>query len=352
MFVFVGTYTRQPQGHAEGIYGFDFDPATGALNHVNTTSGVVNPSFLALDAASSNLYAVNEGDRGQVTAFRRDLETNGLQEINTQVSEGDGPCYVSVSGSGQHVLVANYGSGSVAALPVKEDGGLQPASSAVQHNGSGPNPDRQEGPHAHMIAPVPDGRFVLAVDLGQDRVIAYRLDPASGSLAAAGEPAGAHADPGAGPRHFAFTPDGRYVVVINELASTVTSYAYDAETGAMEPLQTESTLPSDFTGKNTTAQIIISPDGRFVYGSNRGDDSIAYWAIGDDGRLTFAGRVPSGGKEPRNFNIDPTGRWLLAANQNSDTIVTFRRDADSGTIEPTGDVANVPTPVCIVFAQT
>ncbi len=351
MFVYVGTYTRQPQGNGEGIYGYDFDPETGALRHVNTTTGVVNPSFLALDAEGRNLYAVNEGERGQVTAYRRDQETNALQEINTQGSEGDGPCYVSLSSTGKHALVANYGSGSIAALPLNEDGGLQPASSAVQHHGSSVNPDRQEGPHAHMIAPVPGGGYVLAVDLGLDRIFAYRLDPNSGTLAAADEPAGAHAEPGAGPRHFAFTPDGRIVVVINELASTVTSYEYESESGAMRPIQTESSLPEGFSGKNTTAQIVMSPDGRFVYGSNRGDDTIAWWSIDDTGHLHFAGRVSSGGKEPRNFNIDPTGRWLLAANQHSGTIVTFRRDAESGAIEPTGEVASVPAPVCIVFTQ-
>lgn len=349
MFIHVGTYTRQPQGHGEGIYGYDFDPDTGSLTHRQTTGGVVNPSFLALAADGQHLYAVNEGERGQVTAFRRDLATGELHELNTQVSEGDGPCYVSLSSSGKHVLVANYGSGSIAALPIQEDGGLQPASSAVQHHGSSVNPSRQEGPHAHMIAPAPDGKFILAVDLGLDRIFAYQLDPNSGTLTTAGEPAGANAEPGAGPRHFAATPDHRYVYVINELASTLTAYAYDSETAAMRPLQTESTLPADFEGQNTTAQVVISPDGRYVYGSNRGHDSIVFWAIGDDGGLTFAGRVPSGGKEPRNFNIDPSGRWLLAANQNSDAIVTFRRDADSGALEPTGDVTEVPTPVCIVF---
>ena len=351
MHVYVGTYTRQPQGHAEGIYAYQFDPSEGSLKHVQTTGEIVNPSFLALDAEGRNLYAVNEGERGQVTAFRRDPSGGGLSELNSQVSEGDGPCYVSVAASGDHVLVANYGSGSIAALPVTENGGLQPASGSVQHQGSSVNPDRQTGPHAHMIASTPDGRFVLAVDLGADRIIAYRLDPDSGTLTATADPAGARAEPGAGPRHFAFTPDGRHVFVINELASTITSYAYDGETGAMRPLQTESTLPDNFTGKNTTAQVVVSPDGRFVYGSNRGHDSIACWAIGDDGRLSFAGRISSGGKEPRNFNIDPSGRWLLAANQNSDTIVTFSRDAESGQIEPTGEITDVPTPVCIVFAE-
>jgi 6-phosphogluconolactonase len=242
MFIYVGTYSRPPQGNGEGIYGYRFDPDTGSLEHVHTTSGVVNPSFLALDREGRCLYAVNEGERGQVTAFQRDPDTGALSQINSQVSEGDGPCYVSVSFSGRYVLVANYGSGSVAALPVRDDGGLHPASSAVQHHGSSANPERQEGPHAHMIAPTPDNRFVLAVDLGIDRVVGYRLDDANGSLAAVGESAGAHAEPGAGPRHFAFTPDGRYVFVINELASTLTAYAYDGDTGALEPLQTESTL--------------------------------------------------------------------------------------------------------------
>lgn len=352
MFVYIGTYTRQPQGHGEGIYVYQFDPASGELTHVQTVSGVVNPSFLALDQQGRHLYAVTEGEEGQVTAFARDPESGELRELNSEASQGAGPCYVSLDTSGRYVLAANYGSGTVAALPIGEDGRVRPASGVVQHEGSSVNPDRQEGPHAHMIAPTSDGRFILAVDLGADEVIAYRLDATSGQLTRAEDAsAGARAEPGAGPRHFAFAPDGQTVYVINELDSTLTAYAYEREHGAMRALQTVSTLPDEFDGQNTTAQVVVSPDGRFVYGSNRGHDSIAIWAIQEGGTLTFAGRVSSGGKEPRNFNIDPSGRWLLAANQNSDTIVPFRRDADSGMIKPAGAMVEVPTPVCVVFSR-
>jgi 6-phosphogluconolactonase len=351
MFVYIGTYTKQPQGHGEGIYVYRFQPDTGAMTHVQTVSGLVNPSFLAVSSDGRNLYAVTEREEAHVAAFARDPQTGKLRALNSEVAHGVGACYVSLDHSGKFVLAANYGSGSAAALPIGDDGHLSPASSWVQHEGSSVHPERQEGPHAHMIAPAPDGRFVLAVDLGADRIIAYRLDESSGKLEPAEDPAaGARAEPGAGPRHFSFTPDGRYVYVINELASTLTAYAYDSATGAMNQLATVPTLPSNFEGENTTAQVVVSPDGKFVYGSNRGHDSIACWSIGPDGALTFVGCVSSGGTEPRNFNIDPSGRWLLAANQHSNTVVTFRRNPATGLIEQTGTVVNVPTPVCVVFA--
>lgn len=351
MFVYVGTYTKRPQGHGDGIYVCRFDPEAGSMTHVQTVSGVVNPSFLALSGDGRHLYSITEGEEAGVAAFSRNAESGELRELNSEAAQGIGACYISLDHSGRFVLVANYGSGTVAALPISRDGRLQPASSWVQHEGSSVHPDRQEGPHAHMIAPAPDGRFIFAVDLGADRIFAYRLDMSTGKLDPVDSAsAGARAEPGAGPRHFAFTPDGRYVYVINELASTLTAYAYEGATGAMRPLATVSTLPEDFDGQNTTAQVVVSPDGKFVYGSNRGHDSIACWAIGDDGMLTFVERVSSGGKEPRNFNIDASGNWLLAANQKSDSVVTFRRDPATGMIEFAGTVAQVPTPVCVVFA--
>lgn len=355
MFVYVGTYTEPPGGQASGIEVFRFDDGTGALMPVQTAIGVANPSFLvlgaggdALYAGERYLYAVNEGQEGKVTAFSRDAATGELTLINSQSSHGVDPCYVSLDASGRYVLVANYTSGSIAALPVNACGSLEPASSVVQHEGSSIIKGRQEGPHAHMIAPSPDGRAVLVADLGADEIVIYRFDESVGTL----EREGAFMlDRGAGPRHFAFSPDGRMLYVLNELNSTLSVFDYDAEQLAFPHRQTLSTLPTYFDGRNDCAHVLVSPDGRFVYGSNRGHDSIAIFAVDpDSGELTVSDIVSTGGKEPRNFAIDPSGEWLLAANQHSDTIVRLRRDQDSGGLSQIGEPVPVPTPVCIVFA--
>jgi 6-phosphogluconolactonase len=349
MFVYVGAYTEPPAGNAEGIYAFRFDGESGALELVQTVREVANPSFLVLSGDGQYLYAVNELDQGGVSAFSRDPDGGKLSSLNWQASHGASPCYISLDPSGRYALVANYTSGTVAALPIADDGSLEAASSVIQHEGSSIDPKRQGGPHAHMIAPTPDGRFVLATDLGTDQVMVYRLE--EGRLVPNPDgPSSASAEPGAGPRHFAFGTDGRTLYVINELSSTLTVYAYDSASGELSPRQTVSSLPEGFDGKNTCAQVVVSPDGRFVYGSNRGHNSIATWAIGDGGEVTLAGHEPTQGTDPRNFAIDPSGRWLLAANQRSDTIVHFRRDAESGLLTATGQVTQVPTPVAIVFA--
>jgi len=349
MFLYTGAYTDGGNGRAEGIGVHRFDPATGRIEHLQTLGNIVNPSFLALHANGHWLYSVAESPAaGSVVSYARDAGTGLLTELNRQSSEGRGPCYVSVSHAGGHALVANYGSGSVAALPLAADGSLEPASGAVQQEGSSVNPDRQEGPHAHMIAPSPDGRYVYVPDLGADRVVAYTLD-ATGRLIPQPD-GGATAEPGAGPRHFAFSPDGATCYVINELGATVTRYAYDAATGRLDPLQTESTLPEGFTDYNLCAHIVVSPDGRYVYGSNRGHDTIAVWAVGDDGALSFVERIPAGGRTPRNFALTPDGSWLLVANMDSDNVVATRRDAETGL--PTGEpvVNSIPSCCCLVFA--
>jgi 6-phosphogluconolactonase len=351
MFVYVGAYTEPPAGNGEGIYVFRFDPESGGLEPVLTVREVANASFLALSGDGRYLYAVNELDKGGVSAFGRDTGSGELSPLNWQASHGASPCYISLDARGRFALVANYTSGTIAALPVAEDGSLDAASSVIQHEGSSVDPKRQDGPHAHMIAPTPDGRFVLATDLGTDQIMIYQLDVESGRLVPNEDgPASVSAEPGAGPRHFAFGADGRTLYVINELSSTLSVYGYDGRTGELKPRQTVSSLPEGFDGKNTCAQVVVSPDGRFVYGSNRGHNSIAIWAIADGGEVSLAGHEPTQGTDPRNFAIDPGSQWLLAANQRSNTIVHFRRNPDSGLLKATGQVTQVPTPVAIVFS--
>ena len=354
-FVYVGTFTGP--GWAEGISVFRMDPAAGALAHEQTVAGVENPSFLALHPTQRFLYAVSEmsdAERrsgGSVVAFAIDLATGHLTILNRQPSGGAGPCHVSVDPAGRYALVANYGSGHVAALPIQHDGRLGAPTDVVEHTGRGPIPRRQEGPHAHFIATAPAGTFVLATDLGIDRVMVYRLDAAAGKLVPNDLPF-AQERSGAGPRHLAFHPSARFVYVLNEIDSTLSAFAYDAARGALRIVQTASTLPADFTGPNSTAQVVVHPTGRFAYASNRGHDSIVIFAIDQDtGRLTYVGHEPTRGRTPRNFNVDPTGTFLLAANQNSNTIVTFRIDHQTGRLAAAGPVAETPAPVCIELRQ-
>lgn len=350
MFVYVGAYTAPPMGKAEGLDVYRLDPASGALARVQTVPGVVNPSFLALDPQERFLFAVNEVERGGVSAFARDPATGELTPLNEQPTHGAAPCHLSVDPTGRFVLVANYGSGSVAVLPVGPDGRLGATTDVVQHEGRSAHPERQSGPHAHTIVPDPAGRHILAADLGIDQVVVYRLDDAAGRLVPHGR---FRAAPGAGPRQLAFGAGGRFVYVLNELDSTLTACAYDPAAGALQALQTVSTLPEGFAGENTCARVEVAPSGRFVYASNRGHDSIAHFAIDEStGRLTAAGHEPTGGRTPRHFALDPTGAWLLAANQGSDTIVTFRVDPATGRLAATHQAAQAPTPVCAVFGRS
>jgi 6-phosphogluconolactonase len=251
-----------------------------------------------------------------------------------------------VDSQGKNVLVANYGGGTSAVLPIQPDGRLAAPSSIIQHSGSSVNPERQEGPHAHSINLDAGNRFAFTADLGLDKVLIYRFDGAKGTLAPNAPPSVSTA-PGAGPRHFAFHPSGRYAYVINELDSTVTAFRYDGQSGTLTTLQAISTLPAGFSGDTTTAEVQVHPSGRFLYGSNRGHDSIAMFAIDPDtGRLTALGHQPTGGKTPRNFGIDPTGAYLLAANQDSDNLVLFRIE-ETGRLTSTGQAIQVPKPVCV-----
>ena len=348
MYVYVGTYTGAGQG--EGIYGFQFNPENGSLTPTEVVTDVVNPSFLAIDPTNRFVFAANETDPGSVSAFLRDLNDGGLHELNQESSHGAGPCYVSIDLPGRYAMVANYNDGTLAVYPIGEDGHLQPSSDVIRASGTGQDPDRQEGPHAHMVAPAPDGRHVLATDLGLDTITVYELDTDTGRLnPGSADGAVAHAESGAGPRHFAYAPDGGSVYVINELNSTITRYAF--ADGGLTAGQTVSTLPDSFHGENTTAQIAIPADGRHVYGSNRGHDSIAIFSVGEDGELTPVGHQLTGGQTPRNFALDPTGAWLLAANQSTGNVIVFRRDPETGLLDQTGDPVEVPSPVAILFAE-
>ncbi len=351
MFVYVGAYTEeQYNGKADGLSVFDFNPGSGVLSPLGVAANVANPSFLALDATGRFLYAVNELPEGGVSAFARNPKTGALTALNRQLSHGADPCYVSLAGAGRFALVANYTGGTVAVLPVNANGGLESATDVVRYEGSGPKP-QQDAAHAHMIAPDPSGRFILVTGLGTDSIYVYELDDA-GHLApnTPGTPV-VKEQPGAGPRHFAFAPDGRALYVLNELDSTLSSYAYDSARGALTHRQTVSTLPEEYTRENSCAHVVVSPDGRFVYGSNRGHDSIAVFAASENGTVTPIGHEPTQGKTPRGFALDPSGAWLLAANQDSDAIVTFRRDPETGALTATGDVVETPSPVAILFAE-
>jgi 6-phosphogluconolactonase len=350
--VYVGTYTH---GDSEGIYVYRIDISTGALGYSSKATGVENPSFLAVDPESRYLYSVCEvaefagQPTGVLKAYAISPETGELTYLNQQPSGGTVPCHVTVDQTGRFLLVANFGSGSVAALAILGDGRLGEATGFVQHEGSGVNPQLQDGPHAHSINLDPANRYALAPDRGIDKVLVYRLDLEGGRLVPNDEP-WASVKPGAGPRHFDFHPSGRYAYVINEIDSTITAFTYDGAKGRLREIHTVSTLPEDFEGSNTCADIHVSPSGRFVYGSNRGHDSIAIFAIDlSTGRLTHVDHEPTQGKTPRNFAIDPSGTLLLAANQDSDTIVTFRIDQETGKLEPTGHVANVPSPACLTL---
>lgn len=354
MVVYIGTYTGE---HSKGIYILEFNSETGGLRPVGVASDVPNPSFLAIHPNRRFLYAVNEiGEfsgmkTGAVSAFAIHPKTGLLTLLNQQSSGGSGPCHISLDRQGRYAFVANYGGGSVAALPIEADGRLAPATGFVQHTGNSVNPSRQEGPHAHSITPDPAGRFLIAADLGLDRLLVYRFDPKRGELTP-NDPPHASVAPGAGPRHFAFHPNGRYGYVINELANTVTAFQYDAKRGVLTEIQTISALPEGYTETSYTAEVVVHPSGKFLYGSNRGHDSIVIYAIQPEtGRLSLIGHRSTGGRTPRNFALDPSGKFLLAANQNSDNIVVFRIDAQSGKLEQVGDPIEVPTPICIRFLR-
>jgi 6-phosphogluconolactonase len=353
-FVYVGTYTEE-RSKSKGIYAYRFDPTTAEITAIGLVAETVNPSFLAVHPNHRFLYAVNEVSKykgqssGAVSAFAIDRVTGKLTLLNQAPSRGADPCYITLDKTGKYVLIATYTGGSIAVFHVLEDGRLGEASAFVQYQGHGKNPERQEGPHPHSIDLSPDNHFALVDDLGLDQVIAYRFDAAKGSLTP-NPPASIKVEPGAGPRHVAFHPSGKFAYVINEMQSTVTAFAYDASDGALRSLQTISTLPESFTGHNDDAEVQVHPSGKFLYASNRGHDSIAVFAIDRRrGTLTPIEDVPTQGKIPRSFAIDPTGSFLFVANQKSDNLVFFRIDARTGRLTSTGQMLEVAAPVCVKF---
>ncbi|MGD1080173.1 MAG: lactonase family protein [Candidatus Sulfotelmatobacter sp.] len=353
---YVGTYTAEGS-KSKGIYAFRFDADTDQIASLGLAAETTNPSFLVVHPNGRFLYAVNEiqnykgPNSGGVSAFSIDRATGKLTFLNEVPSRGADPCYITVDKTGKYVLVANYTGGSLAVFPVLKDGKLGEASAFLQHIGHGTNPERQEKAHAHSIDLSPDNRFAMADDLGLDELFVYKFDSANGSLTP-NNPPFAKLDPGAGPRHFALSPTGKFAYVIAEMQSTVTAFSNDEKRGTLHRLQTISTLPKDFAGQNDDAEIQMYPSGTFLYASNRGSDTITEFAIDPSkGTLTPVEYTPTQGKIPRSFEVDPTGKFLFAANQKSDNIVVFRIDAKTGHLTPTGQVFDVGSPVCVKFLK-
>jgi 6-phosphogluconolactonase len=351
---YVGTYTTK--SNSKGIYVFHFDATVGQAKAAGIAAESADPSFLAVHPEGQHLYAVNEVSQfggqksGAVSAFAIDRQTGSLTLLNQVATRGAGPCHLSLDRTGRFVLVANYDGGSVAVFPVQANGSLGKDSAFVQHTGSGPNKERQEAPHAHWIGTSPDDRFALAVDLGLDEILVYRFDSTKGSLAP-NNPPFTKVNPGAGPRHLAFQRDGKFAYVLTEMENAVTAFAYSQKNGSLWELQTVSTLPKDYSGPKEAAEVIVHPSGKFLYASNRaGVDSITAFAIDPaKGTLGLVGQYSTRGKTPRHFAIDPTGKFLMAANQESNNIVIFKIDSATGSLTPTGQTVEVPSPVCLTF---
>ena len=342
---FVGTYTKNTA--SEGVYAVRLEHGTGAMTILGHGPSLENPSYLALDTKKNRLYAACEIGEGYVAALSFDPQTGAMTQLNRQPSLGADPCHVALDPKGRCLLAANYSSGTVARFALLEGGALGTPTSA-QHVGSGPNKGRQEKAHAHSFTPDSSGKFAYACDLGVDKIFTYRVD--RGSLEP-GIPPFIDAAPGAGPRHFAWHPKGKWAYVVNELDLTVTLYARDGRTGALTPLQTVPALPRPKTEADTAADIHLSPSGRFLYSSNRGHDSLAIFAVnGGNGMLTLLGHEPTQGKTPRNFALSPQGDVLIAANQNSDSLVAFSVNQKTGKLQAIGQL-KVPAPVCVKFAS-
>lgn len=342
LLLFVGTYTTKT---SEGIYVYEFNTKTGTLTPVSIGTGVKNPSFLAFSPNKRFVYSVAELNGGAVSAFTFDKQSGALTIVNTESAGGAGPCHISVDKTGKWAIVGNYGGGSLSVLPIQADGSLGKPTQTIQHEGQSINPERQEKPHVHSINIAPNNRDVFVPDLGTDKIMTYILNVETGQLAP-GNPAFTATKPGAGPRHFTFHPNGKFAYVIQELDATVTGFNYSE--GKLEPFQTITTLPEDYTGRKWCADIHISPDGKFLYGSNRTHESLVIYSIDQKtGQLTYVGHQNVLGKTPRNFMIDPTGKWILVANQDSDNIVVFSRNTKTGKLTPTEKDVKVSMPVCL-----
>jgi len=349
VLVYLGTYTekRPDGGGSKGIYHARLDQATGKLGPTTLAAEIENPSFLAVSHDRRFVYAVGETSAGSVASYSIGSD-DGLTQLNKVSSLGADPCHVMVAHAGRSVAVANYSSGSTVSFRLNADGSLGTATREL-HAGHGPKVDRQKEPHAHSVDFSPDDSLLLSCDLGADRVYVYRHDAHTGVIAPH-HPPFVGLEPGSGPRHLALHPSGRYAYVIAELSNTIAAFAWSAKHGTLRQMQTISTLPFGYTAPSNTAEIVVHPSGRFVYGSNRGHDSIATFAVdAKNGRLSLLAHTPTGGKAPRSFAIDPSGRWLLAANQLSDSLVSFAIDQGTGKLTPTGASSTLPRPVCVLF---
>jgi len=352
LLVFISAFASGDDG---AIHAYQLDAETGKLKLVHRTTDVENPFFMAIGPDQRFLYSIHAsafgGDENEeVAAFEIKGRTGQLKLLNRQSARGTASCYLDVDATGKTVLVANYSTGNIAALPVQENGELGPASAFVQHTGSSVDPKRQEGPRAHSIIVSPDNQFVYAADLGIDKILGYRLDPQASTLEPTRQPI-VRTPPGAGPRHLTFHPNGQHLYAINELKNSVTVFDYDSETGVLIEQQTISTLPADFSETTHCADVKITPDGRFLYGTNRGHDSIACYRIGDRGRLTLIGIEPSLGKGPQNLAITPDGKLLLCANMPGNNVAIFRIDSGTGELTSVGDPTSQPMPSCIMLLR-
>ncbi|RYU95668.1 lactonase family protein [Emticicia agri] len=342
-YLIVGTYTNKG---SDGMYVYKFNTQTGDFSAmIDKTSGLKNPTFLDVAPNHKFIYAVGETQDGTVNAYGFDNKTGKLTKLNTQSAEGGSPCHISIDKTGQWALVGNYMGGNLTVLPIQKDGTLGKPTQTINHEGKGVNTSRQEKPHVHSVNIAPNNVDVFVPDLGIDKIVSYKLNAKTGNLTV-GNPAATKTANGAGPRHFTIHPNGKWAYVIQELNYTVT--AYDYANGALKEIQTISTLPSDYKGNNSCADIHISADGKFLYGSNRFYDHLVVYSIDQKtGKLTYIKNEPVLGKTPRNFMIDPSGQWVLVANQDSDNIVVFKRDAEKGTLTPTGKELKVSMPVCL-----
>lgn len=348
--VFISAFAAGDQG---AIHAYQLDLASGQLKQTHKTTDVEHPFFLAVSPNSKFLYSIHAKSFGgkeneHVAAYEIVGASVQLKLLNRQSALGTAACYLDVDATGKTVVVANYSTGSVSSLPVREDGSLGEATTFVQHEGSSINPTRQEGPHAHCSVFSPDNRFVYAADLGLDQVLGYRLDAKASKLSPQEQPF-VKTQPGAGPRHLTFHPNGENVYVINELTNSVTLFDYESKSGKLTKRQTISTLPKDFDGTSYCADLKITADGRFLYGTNRGHDSIAAYEIGDDGRLTLMGIEPSLGKGPQNLAIAPGGKLLLCANMSGNNVAVFRINTETGRLKSAGEPIEITSPSCIMI---
>jgi len=347
-YLLLGTYTS---GKSEGIYVYKFNSETGEFSFVSSAKAD-NPSFLAVSPNEEFVYAVNENgnDKGSIAAYSFDKKTGQLSYLNKQSSGGDHPCYVNIDKSGKWVVCGNYTGGSLAVLQAMPDGKLLPPTQVINHEGGSINKQRQEKPHVHSTIFSPDDKYLFVPDLGMDKVMIYpfdnntgKLDPASSSFA--------QIEPGAGPRHFTFHPSGNYAYLMEEMSGNVIAFSYDKK-GKLTNIQTISAIPSDYKGPIGSADIHVSPDGKFLYASNRGEsNTVAIFSIGNDGQLKLVGHQSTLGKTPRNFNLDPSGNYLLVANQNGNNVVIFKRDKQTGMLTPLAKQIEVPSPVCVKWAS-